>query len=193
MCRPVALRVQDIIDDRFHDALDVRFSDTDGSLSTPPTMRSLKITDNALARTLLHAESRRSADALFLHRLHCVALVAAGHGCDVVAAAFGDDARSVQRWVRLFEQTGAGALAARKRPGRPPKLGEAALAVLRGMLAQPLPGSHAAGDDWTAERLRSEIERRFGVGYSRRHCARLLETLRREQRHSLPAMSSDAT
>lgn len=156
-------------------------------------MRSLKITDTALARTLVHAESRRSTDALFLHRLHCIALIAAGHGCDVVAAAFGDDIRSVQRWVRLFEEAGAEALTERKRPGRPPRLDEAALAALREGLAQAVPGPGRAGDAWTAENLRSAIERRFGVVYSRRHCARLLDTLRRGLPQKLPTASSDAT
>lgn len=156
-------------------------------------MRSLKITDNTLARTLLHVESRRSADALFLHRLHCVALVAAGHGCDVVAAAFGDDTRSVQRWVRLFEDGGAGALAGRKRPGRPPKLDGVALAALREVLARPAAGGGPAGEGWTAEGLRGEIERRFGIGYSRRHCARLLEALHRELREGPPPAPLDTT
>lgn len=142
-----------------------------------PVMHRLHPTDRALARALLRAESRRSPQAAFLHRLHCVALVAAGHGCEAVAAAFGDDERSVQRWVRRFEASGAEGLTQAPRSGRPARLGEAEFAALRQALAEAPSTFGHAGPAWSAEMLRCEVERRYGIAYTRRHCARLLGRL----------------
>ncbi len=143
-------------------------------------MRRLRVTDTGRAKAFLQSEAERSPRAAFLHRLHCVALVAAGQGCDAVAAAFGDDRRSVQRWVRRFEEAGVEGLADSPRTGRPAKLDGSQLGALCLALAQPPASFGHAGETWSAETLRREIERRFSIAYSRRHCVRLLGLLRQE-------------
>lgn len=139
--------------------------------------RLLRITDAALALALLRAEGERSPQAAFLHRLHCVVLVAAGYGCDAVATAFGDDRRSVQRWVRRFEEEGVEGLTDGLRTGRPGKLSEEQLLDLRHVLARPPSAWGQTAAAWSPELLRLEVERRFGVAYSLRQCARLFGRL----------------
>ena len=141
-------------------------------------MRKLEMTETDDVKSLLRAETRRSPQATFTHRLHCVALVGAGLGCDEIAAAFGDDLRSVQRWVRRFQATGADGLRDAISSGRPATLDEAQMQQLRLALAESPRTFGHGGVAWSGETLRLEILRRFGVAHSRRHCARLLGLIR---------------
>ena len=142
-------------------------------------MRRLQLTGSHADMTaLLGAHVAASSGAAVLHRLHCIVLVAAGLSCARVAAAFGDDPRSVQRWVRRFEVAGIEGLRDIPAPGRPAGLGDADLHALRLVLQADPRRSGNAGGTWNAQSLRKEIDRRFGVAYSLRHCARLLATLR---------------
>ena len=144
-------------------------------------MRKLQLTETDVVKALLRSEARRSSQATFAHRLHCVALVGAGLGCDQIAAAFGDDLRSVQRWVRRFQQSGAEGLVDIPPSGRPASLDETQMRQLRLAIAVPPQACGHAGAAWSGEILRLEILRRFGVAHSKRHCARLLEVLRRPE------------
>lgn len=111
------------------------------------------------------------AAARALHRLHCVVLVASGRGFEEVAALFGDDARSIRRWVRSFESEGVEGLADASRSGRPQALSRG---VIGPILAQsPRAAGHDA-DDWSGSLLQAEIARRFGLSISARQCQRLL-------------------
>ena len=144
-------------------------------------MRKLQLTDTDVVKALLRSETRRSPQATFAHRLHCVALVGAGLGCDEIAAAFGDDLRSVQRWVRRFQQAGAEGLVDTPHSGRPASLDETQMRQLRLAIAAPPQAFGHAGAVWSGEILRLEILRRFGVTHSKRHCARLLGLLRQPE------------
>ena len=148
-------------------------------------MRKLEVTETGDVKALLRLETRRSPQATFAHRLHCVALVGAGLGCDQIAAAFGDDLRSVQRWVRRFRQSGAGGLTDAPHSGRPASLDETQMRQLRLAIAGPPQAFGHTGAAWSGEILRLEILRRFGVAHGKRHCARLLGLLR--QPDALPA------
>ena len=144
-------------------------------------MRRLQLTATDLVKSLLKSEVERSPQSGFAHRLHCVALVCAGFGCSEIAAAFGDDRRSVQRWVGRFQKSGAEGLVDAPRPGRPASLDETQMRQLRLAIAVPPQACGHAGAAWSGEILRLEILRRFGVAHSKRHCARLLEVLRRPE------------
>lgn len=147
-------------------------------------MRKLQLTDTDAVKTRLRLEIKRSPQAMLAHRLHCVALVGAGLACDEVAAAFGADLRSVQRWVRRFQESGAEGLTDAPRSGRPASLDEAQLQQLRLAVAAPAQACGHAGAAWSGEILRLEILRRFGVAHGKRHCARLLGLLRQPQASS---------
>lgn len=139
-------------------------------------MRRLQIPHAESVKSMLQNAIGKSSQAFFLHRLHCVTLVCAGMGCAEVAKAFGDDRRSVQRWVSRFLESGVDGLRDSRSPGRPKKLGSLQLQQLRLTLqADRLAG--VAPSAWDAEALRVEIEQRFGITYSRKHCGRLLDSL----------------
>lgn len=139
-------------------------------------MRRLRIPHAESVRSMLQIAIGESSQAFFLHRLHCVTLVCVGMSCAEVAKAFSDDRRSVQRWVSRFLKSGIDGLRDSRSPGRPKKLGPLQLQQLQLTLqADRLAG--VAPSAWNAETLRVEIEQRFGITYSRKHCGRLLDGL----------------
>src|SRR5713101_5854461 len=82
-------------------------------------MRKLQIEDAEVMRLAIQQEISRNEEARYDHRLHGMLLVSAGQSCREVARLFGEDATTVQRWVRRFERGGLEALREGERPGRP--------------------------------------------------------------------------
>jgi hypothetical protein len=87
------------------------------------TMRALKISDPSVIVLGLQDEIRRSGEARYDHRLHGVLLVAQGMNCCRVAELLGDAPRTVEYWVRRFEEKGLAGLQEGPRPGRPGRMG----------------------------------------------------------------------
>ncbi|MCF8179194.1 MAG: helix-turn-helix domain-containing protein, partial [Sulfuritalea sp.] len=69
-------------------------------------MRKLEIADPEVMRTAIQQEIVRSDESRYDHRLHGLLLVAGGQSCQQVAELFGEDRRTVQRWVKRFESHG---------------------------------------------------------------------------------------
>src|ERR1700680_3259293 len=85
-------------------------------------MKPLTISDPSVIVLGLQDEIRRSGEARYDHRLHGVLLVAQGMNCCRVAALLGDAPRTVEYWVRRFEEKGLAGLQEGSRPGRPSRL-----------------------------------------------------------------------
>ena len=90
-------------------------------------MRPLQIADAETIVLGLQDEIRRSEESRYDHRLHGVLLVAQGLTCPQVSRLLGDAPRSVEYWVRRFEERGLVGLAEGQRAGRPRRLSEAQL------------------------------------------------------------------
>src|SRR6202795_3545340 len=87
-------------------------------------MRKLQIQDADVMRIAIQQEIGRSEESRYDHRLHGLLLVANGQSCRGVAELFGEDATTVQRWVRRFEERGLEGLRDGERTGRPRSLDE---------------------------------------------------------------------
>ena len=85
-------------------------------------MRKLEIADPEIMRIAIQQEIVRSDESRYDHRLHGLLLVAGGHSCQQVAETFGENPRTVQRWVKRFEERGLDGLREGERPGRPATL-----------------------------------------------------------------------
>src|SRR5574337_1317798 len=85
-------------------------------------------------RGALEAEQHTSASARFIHKAHCVLMVMSGMNCCGVVAMFGESARSVERWVRAYEQGGIEGLKNKLHRGRP-----ARQAAVSALAARPAP------------------------------------------------------
>lgn len=138
-------------------------------------MRRLKPAGAQLMRALVAGELRRSAEQRFAHRLHAVMLVAAGRSCYEIARWFGDDPRTIERWVHAFDAHGAEGLREHHAGGRPARLSPAQAAAIDRIVHQRPEASGVSGKRWNGRLLAQYLAARFGVRLGIRQCQRLLQ------------------
>jgi transposase len=151
-------------------------------------MKPWTITDPAIVLGL-QDEIRRSHEARYDHRLHGVLLVAQGMTCPEVAQALGDSPRTVQNWLRRFEDEGLSGLAEADRPGRPRALSEKQLTKVSEAL-RSLPAEHGLnGNLWDGKTLSAFIQKRFEIELGVRQCQRLFRQLEFRLRKPRPIIA----
>ncbi len=133
-------------------------------------MHALSIADAPTVILGLQDEIRRNAESRYNHRLHGLLLVAQGMSGLEVARLLGDAPRTVQYWVRRFEQDGLAGLLEGERPGRPRRLSERQLQEVNATLRSSPEESGLSGNLWDGKTLSAWIERRFGVSLGVRQC-----------------------
>jgi transposase len=102
-----------------------------------------------------------------------VLLVAQGMTCPEVGRLLGDAPRSVEYWVRHFEERGLAGLVEGARPGRPKRLSEAQLQEVQVALRGTPSGVGLSGTLWDGKTLRVWLARRYGVHLGVRQCQRM--------------------
>lgn len=110
-------------------------------------------------------------------RREAVALAAQGVKRSQIAAALDRSPRTVETWLAKARRDGPEAVAATPHPGRASKL---SAQQRRGLLQQLLKGAQAHGwstDLWTAPRVQSLIEQKYGVTYHVNYVPTLLKSL----------------
>ncbi|EIQ00330.1 transposase [Opitutaceae bacterium TAV1] len=138
-------------------------------------MKALTISDREKIIMSLHAEIRCDEAARYHHRLHALLLVAQGMTCPQVAGLLGDSPRAVVKWVRQFEAGGLAGLTEGWRPGRPGRIGPAALARVRSVLRENPARAGVPVGRWSGRTLAAFLREKFGVRLSVRQCQRLLK------------------
>lgn len=136
-------------------------------------MRPLQIADAETMVLGLQDEIRRSEESRYDHRLHGVLLVAQGMTCPQVSGLLGDAPRSVEYWVRRFEERGLAGLSEGHRSGRPRRLSEAQLQEVDKALRQTPRDLGLTGTLWDGKTLSACIEQRFQIHLAVRQCQRL--------------------
>jgi transposase len=142
-------------------------------------MRRLQIDDSSVIRIAIQQEIGRSEESRYDHRLHGLLLLAAGHSCQDVAALFGEDDTTVQRWVHRFEQGGLTALRESGRPGRPRSLDAAQWQELQADLHKSPRDFGLAAATWDGSSLSRHLQSRFGVQLGVRQCQRIFRQMGR--------------
>jgi transposase len=136
-------------------------------------MRPLRVADADTIVLGLQDEIRRSEESRYDHRLHGVLLVAQGMTCPEVSRLLGDAPRSVEYWVRRFEERGLAGLVEGQRSGRPRRLSGAQLREVDRALRQTPRDLGLTGTLWDGKTLSAWIEHRFQVRLGVRQCQRL--------------------
>ena len=140
-------------------------------------MRPLTITDSAAIVLGLQDEIRRSEESRYDHRLHGVLLVAQGMTCPEVARILGDAPRSVEYWVRRFEEKGMAALREGERAGRPRRMSEEQMQAVDVVLRRTPLEVGLGGNLWDGKTLAAWIEREYAIPLGTRQCQRLFRQL----------------
>jgi len=152
-------------------------------------MKALSITDASTVILGLQDEIRRSAESRYNHRLHGLLLVAQGMSGLEVARLLGDAPRTVQYWVRRFEQDGLAGLLEGERTGRPRRLSERQLEEVNAALRRSPEECGLSGNLWDGKTLSAWIQRRFGVRLGVRQCQYLFRQLGFRMRKPRPLIS----
>lgn len=140
-------------------------------------MRKLQILDADVMKVAIQQEIARSEESRYDHRLHGVLLVANGESCRGVAELFGEDARTVQRWVQRFEQRGFDGLHDGERPGRSRGLDARQWRRLeRDLRRSPMAFGHAQ-NLWDGRVLSEHLKQRYAVRLGVRQCQRLFHQM----------------
>ena len=152
-------------------------------------MKPLTIADSATIILGLQDEIRRTEESRYDHRLHGVLLVAQGMTCPEVAALLGDAPRTVEYWIRGFEEKGLAALREGERSGRPRRLSAKHLRGINAALRRMPRELGLSGNLWDGKTLAAWIEREYEIELGVRQCQRLFRRLGFRLRKPRPAIA----
>lgn len=137
----------------------------------------LKVENSDSSIAIIQDEIRRNPAARYEHRLHAVLLVAQGMSCVKTAELLGDSVRSVEEWVKSFNQIGLQALYDLPVPGRPSRV-SAELPEEIGKVLRANP--REAGLDcvlWDGKALSHWLASSRGLSLGVRQCQRIFRQL----------------
>lgn len=152
-------------------------------------MHKLVIADAAIMRVAIQDEIARSEEARYDHRLHGILLVSQGLSAARVGEWFGQDARTVARWIHRFETRGFAGLHEGERPGRPARLSPRQVAAVDRALRQEPRALGYAQTLWDGKLLAHHVVARYGVALGVRQCQRLFHQLGFRQRKPRPVIA----
>jgi transposase len=140
-------------------------------------MRKLSLHSASWIRELIHASVRAACEQRLLLRLCCVLLIAEGRSCYEVARWFGEDPRTIERWVHALAEHGVEGLREHHAGGRPMKLAGEQVQRLTLDLQKPPRLCGYPERRWSGKRLAQHLERRYGIKLSARQCQRMMRRL----------------
>ncbi len=125
----------------------------------------------------LKAALRGWSDAAEVRRVRAVHLSAKGWTVPVIAEALDATQWSVRRWIHLYEAQGLAGLKTSPRPGRPAKVDEQYMDLLRQTVESPPRELGQPFNTWTLPHLGIYMDKKTGVTVSSVHMSRLLKRL----------------
>jgi transposase len=152
-------------------------------------MRKFEIKDAEIIRIAVQQEILRSEESRYDHRLHGILLVCSGLSCPEVAKLFGHGPRTIQYWVRRFEESGFAGLEENPRQGRPSVIDE----DIRREIAIDLRRSPRefgySQNLWDGKLLGHHLSQYYGVQLGERQCRRLFHKLGFRRRKPRPLIA----
>ncbi len=152
-------------------------------------MRRLEIHDSEFMRIAIQDEILRSEESRYDHRLHGILLVCSGCSCTEVAELMGQSRRTVQYWVRRFEQSGFAGLQEGFRTGRPPSLDEELLRRVGGDLRRSPRDLGYSQNLWDGKLLSHHLSQQYGIELGVRQSQRLFHHLGFRRRKPRPVIA----
>ncbi len=152
-------------------------------------MKPLTIADASTIVLGLQDEIRRSEESRYDHRLHGVLLIAQGMSCPEVSRLLGDSPRTVEYWVRRFEERGLSGLVEGERSGRPRRLNDKQLEEINSVLRQPPESLGIPRGFWDGKGLVAFIKKRYGVTLGVRQCQYMIKSFGFRRRKPRPLIA----
>ena len=140
-------------------------------------MQRLRLGSASWIREFIQASVKRTCEQRMLLRLCCVLLVAEGRSCYEVARWFGEDPRTIERWVHALQGQGVEGLREHHAGGRPGKLAADQVERVVIDLQQPPRLCGYPDQRWSGRRLAQHLEGHYGIKLSARQCQRMMRRL----------------
>lgn len=152
-------------------------------------MRKLEIRDLDIMRIAVQQEILRSDESRYDHRLHGILLICSGYSCKQVAKIFGHSTRTVQYWVRRFENSGFSGLQETVRSGRPTRVDKILCqSVGQDLRRSPFDFGYSQ-NLWDGKLLSHHLAQNYGVHLGIRQCQRLFHQLGFRRRKPRPVIA----
>jgi len=152
-------------------------------------MRKFEIKDAAIMEIAVQQEIQRSGESRYDHRLHGILLICKGFSCSEVADFFGHSPRTLQYWVKRFEEEGFAGLAETSHSGRPRRFDEKVMeAVSRDLRASPRSFEYPQ-NLWDGKLLSHHLSEKYAVQLGVRQCQRLFTHLGFRRRKPRPVIA----
>jgi transposase len=140
-------------------------------------LRKLQLSNTSDLLCSLKEVITHNPESRFLHRLHCVLLVAQGCSCYRIAEWFGENPRTIERWVHYAQEFGIEGLKDDQKAGRPSKVRDDHITQLRiDILRNPMELGYNRSA-WDGNILRVHLEQCYEIELGIRQCQRLLHRL----------------
>ena len=152
-------------------------------------MRKLEVKDAEIMRIAVQQEILRSEESRYDHRLHGVLLVCSGLSCPEVAKLLGHGPRTIQYWVRRFEESGFAGLEETPRAGRPSLINED---IRSGVAVDVRCSPREFGYSqnlWDSKLLSHHFSKKYGVQLGERQCRRFFNQLGFRRRKPRPVIA----
>jgi len=134
----------------------------------------LTLSNAQLIREVIQAALKTSCEPHFLHRLHCMLLIAEGQSCYEVARWFGEHPRTIERWVHALDLNGIEGLREHHAGGRPATLAGEQAQRFALDLQKPPNVSGYSKREWSGKLLAQHLAVNYGIKLSVRQCQRML-------------------
>jgi transposase len=152
-------------------------------------MRRFEIKDASVIEIAVQQEIQRSEESRYYHRLHGILLICKGFSCAEVADFFNHSPRTVQYWVKRFEEEGFVGLVDTPHTGRPARLDEKTMEML-GKDLRKSPGSFGYPQNlWDGKLLGHHLSKKYGVSLGIRQCQRLFTVMGFRRRKPRPVIA----
>lgn len=140
-------------------------------------MQRLEIEHADIHKITVQQEIMRSEESRYDHRLHGILLICHGFSCYQVADMLGHSPRTIEYWVRRFEESGFAGLEEGLRTGRPGVLDEKVLGALGEDLRRSPRALGYSQNLWDGKLISHHLKEKEGIRLGVRQCQRLFHKL----------------
>ena len=152
-------------------------------------MRKFEIKDAAIMEIAVQQEIQRSEESRYDHRLHGILLICKGFSCAEVAGFFNHSPRTIQYWVKRFEEEGFAGLVDTPHTGRPKRWDEKIMEAIDRDLRESPRSFEYSQNLWDGKLLSYHLLKRYDVSLGVRQCQRLFTHLGFRRRKPRPVIA----
>ena len=152
-------------------------------------MRRTIIKNSEEAKAVIREEIHSTYETRLQHRLHCILLICDGKTSAEVVALFGDSLRTIQYWIKRYNETGIEGLRDPIRMGRVPRLLPEDKEILEKDLRSSPRELGYTQNLWDGKLLSHHLKQKFNIELKIRQCQNMFHHLGFRRRKPRPVIA----